>query len=136
MTDVLLFQTLDDGDIAVEGGEVQMTNGLETAVYLSLFGGNDADDGLPGNPYGWWGNEGEDADTKMVSRLQNLLDSVPASSGSLKRLNDAAGVDLAWLAALGFDVGVSASIPGVNRVKITVSVNDTTFTFTQEWARL
>jgi phage gp46-like protein len=134
MTDVLLFQTLDDGDTLINGGQVQLTDGLETAVYLSLFGGNEADDGLPDNPYGWWGNEGEDVDKRMVSRLQNLMDSLPASSANLKRLNDAARADLSWLTSR-YTLDVSASIPGLNKVLMVVSINDTTYTFTEEWAR-
>jgi phage gp46-like protein len=134
MTDVLLFQTLDDGDIAIEAGEVEMTDGLETAVYLSLFGGNQADDGLPDNPYGWWGNEGETSDQRMVSRLQNLLDGIPATAANLKRLVDAARADLAWLPTR-YTLDVSASIPSINRVTMTISINDLTFVFTEEWAR-
>jgi phage gp46-like protein len=134
MTDVLIFQTLDDGDTLINGGQVQLTDGLETAVYLSLFGGNEADDGLPDNPYGWWGNEGEDVDKRMVSRLQNLMDSLPASSANLKRLNDAARADLSWLTSR-YTLDVSASIPGLNKVLMVVSINDTTYTFTEEWAR-
>lgn len=134
MTDVLLFQTLDDGDISIDGGIVQLTDGLETAVYLSLFGGNEADDGLPTNPHGWWGNEGEPVAQRMVSRLQNLMDSIPATSANLKRLNDAATQDLAWLPTR-YELMVSASIPGLNKVTMTISINDQTFIFTEEWAR-
>jgi phage gp46-like protein len=134
MTDVLLYQTLDDGDVSIDGGQVQLTDGLETAVYLSLFGGNEADDGLPDNPHGWWGNEGEGQDARMVSRLQNLMGGLPASSANLKRLNDAASADLAWLTTR-YSVAVSASIPGINRVKMTVAINGQTFEFTEEWAR-
>jgi phage gp46-like protein len=134
MTDVLIFQTLNDGDTLINGGQVQLTDGLETAVYLSLFGGNEADDGLPDNPYGWWGNEGEDVDKRMVSRLQNLMDSLPAASANLKRLNDAARADLSWLTSR-YTLDVSASIPGLNKVLMVVSINDTTYTFTEEWAR-
>lgn len=135
MTDVLLFQTLDDGDIDITGGITQLTEGLETAVYLSLFGGNERDDGLPDNPFGWWGNaEVDDEDERQISRLQNLMDSLPATSGNLKRLNDAAKTDLAWLPT-NFEVQVSASIPGLNRVRMTIGINDLTFEFTEEWAR-
>ncbi|ANO58049.1 hypothetical protein [Shewanella phage SFCi1] len=135
MTDVLLFQTLDDGDIDINGGIVQLSDGLETAVYLSMFGGNQADDGLPDNPFGWWGNEDEDVDRRMVSRLQNLLEGLPATSGNLKRLNDAALADLSWLTASGYEVSVSASVPAINRVKMTVSVNGQILEFTEEWTR-
>ena len=135
MTDVFHFQTLDDGDIEINGGIVQLSDGLETAVYLSLFGGNEADDGIEGNPFTWWGNESEDVDKRMVSRLQNLMDSIPATSGNLKRLNDAALADLSWLTASGYEVTVSASIPAINRVKMTVSVNGQILEFTEEWTR-
>ncbi len=134
MTDVLHFQTLDDGEVSIEGGIVQLTNGLETAVYLSLFGGNEADDGLPDNPHGWWGNEGEDEAKRMVSRLQNLMDSLPASAANLKRLNDAARADLAWLGA-EYELDVVSSIPALNRVEMAVSVNGQTLTFNEEWTR-
>jgi len=50
-------------------------------------------------------------------------------------LNDAARADLAWLPAR-YAVDVSASIPGINKVKMTVSIDDQTFEFTEEWARL
>ena len=43
--DVLLFQTVDDGEINIENGVVEMSGGLETAAYLSLYGGNEDDDG-------------------------------------------------------------------------------------------
>jgi phage gp46-like protein len=134
MTDVLHFQTLNDGDIDINGGIVQLSDGLETAVYLSLFGGNEADDGLPDNPFGWWGNEGEDVEKRMVSRLQNLMDSLPSTSANLKRLNDAAKADLAWLPTR-YELDVSASITGLNKVLLVISINDQTFQFTEEWAR-
>jgi hypothetical protein len=43
--DVHLFQTVNDGDICVVGGLVEMSSGLDTAAYISLFGGNEQDDG-------------------------------------------------------------------------------------------
>ena len=43
--DVLLFQTIDDGNVEVINGIITMSGGLDTAAYLSLFGGNEEDDG-------------------------------------------------------------------------------------------
>jgi len=54
--DVKLFQTTDDGDIYVVNGIVEMSGGLETSAYLSLFGGNEDDDGSDGSPFSWWAN--------------------------------------------------------------------------------
>lgn len=128
MTDVLLFQTLDDGDVT---DQLTTTEGLETAVYLSLFGGNENDDGQPDNPLAYWANVNADEENeRQVSRLQNLLIGLPATTGNLKRLNDAALADLAWLNG----VTVSATIPQLNRVQFTVNVNSQEFTFNEGWA--
>lgn len=128
MADVYLFQTLDDGDIT---DELTMTEGLETAIYLSLFGGNEDDDGTTSGSKSWWGNVNADrADDVQVSRLQNLLIGLPATTGNLKRLNDAARRDLSWLDG----VTVSSTIPELNHVQFTVSVDDEQYTYTSGWA--
>ena len=57
--DVLLTHTDDDGDIEVLNGLVTMAGGLETAVYLSLFGANEHDPGGLDSPQQYWGNWGE-----------------------------------------------------------------------------
>ena len=76
--DVVLFQSLDDGEIVIEGGLATMDGGLQTAVYLSLFGGNEDDDGLAQNPKTWWANLDENQPVlRYRSRLQNLLRSIP-----------------------------------------------------------
>ena len=95
--DVKLFQTDNEGDITVRDGVVEMGGGLETAAYLSLFGGNEDDDGLADNPKTWWGNLDEiDPAKQYRSETQNLLRGIPATSGNLRRIEDAASRDLAW----------------------------------------
>jgi len=134
MTDVLLFQTLDDGEINITGGEVELTDGLEPAVYLSLFGGNWQDDGTPDNLLTWWGNaDTQDPDERQISRTQYLLQSMPATSGNLKRVEDAALANLDWLTARGLTVSVSASVPTLNRVKIDVNIDGDVITIDEEW---
>lgn len=129
--DVWMFQTNDDGNIYPLDGDLYRTDGLETAVYLSLYGGNADDDGSEGNRLAWWGNDGlEDAAQRMTSRFQNLVEGLPLSSGNLLRLEDAAAADLAWLDALGFPVTVSASIVGIDRLKMTINVDGEDFTLT------
>lgn len=135
MTDVYLFQTEDGGDIAIKNNDLALTAGLETAVYLSLFGGNEDDDGRPDNPLQWWGNlNEEDPNRRMVSRYQHLLKSLPATTGNLKRLNDAGKADLEWLTELGYTVSIESMIPAVNRVDARIVVNGAEFQFIEEWA--
>lgn len=135
MSDVLLFQTPDDGDVSIDGGEFQLTDGLETAVYLSLFGGNWQDDGAEGNSLQWWGNSNVvDPDQRQRSRTQYLLQSLPATSGNLKRVEDAAVADLAWLPDQ-YAVSISTSMPARNKVQFVVQINDLTVTILEDWER-
>lgn len=138
--DVKLFQTVDDGEINVDGGIVEMSSGLETSAYLSLFGGNEDDDGSDGNPQEWWGNRGEtDSAKKYRSETQNLLQAIPATSGNLKRIEDAAKRDLNWFLVenVASSVEVDVSIPAVNKVNITVNIKavgeESRFEFVENW---
>ena len=138
--DVLLFQTVDDGEITVEGGIVEMSGGLETAAYLSLFGGNEDDDGLRDNAFTWWGNIGEtDPATRYRSETQNLLQSLPATTGNLRRLEEAAKRDLAWFVEkkVASLVDAIASMPGLNKIKLVIRIEangeESTFEFVENW---
>jgi len=138
--DVRLRHTIDGGEISVSAGITEMTGGFETSVYLSLFGGNEEDDGRPDNPKTWWGNLGvTDPAERYVSRLQNLLRALPAIPANLRRLEDAAKADLQWLLDTGAasTVEVSASMPGLNRVDITVGIyaegEESEFTYSENW---
>lgn len=134
--DVKLFQTNDDGDIEVINGLVTMGGGLGTAAYLSLFGGNEDDDGSSGSAYSWWGNLVEtDLESQYRSETQNLLYKLPATSGNLLSIQDAATRDLSWMKDTGLasNISVNASIPGLNMVKLTVSIDQDTLEFIENW---
>ncbi len=138
--DVSLFQTDDDGEITVEGGIVTMSGGLETSAYLSLFGGNEDDDGRADNPANWWANLDEvDPAREHHSETQNLLQAIPATTGNLRRIEDAANRDLAWFITnnVASSVTVVASIPGINRIKLTIDIEaqgeETSFEFVENW---
>ena len=134
--DVLLFQTTDGGEITVEGGIVEMSGGLETAAYLSLFGGNEDDDGLADSPANWWGNLDElDPAKQYHSETQRLLQSTPATSGNLRRIEEAAKNDLAWFLEekVASAVTVVASIPGLNKLHLAVTIDGGTLEFTENW---
>ena len=138
--DVLLEQTNDDGEITVVNGVVTMSGGLETAAYLSLFGGNEDDDGRKDNPKTWWGNLLEiDPTKKYVSETQHLLQSIPAVSANLRKIEDAAKKDLNWFLtnSIASSVMVLASIPDINRITLTVNIDaegdELEFEFTENW---
>lgn len=140
MTDVLLFQTNDNGEIEIEDGLVALTPGLDTAAYLSLFGGNWKDDGSQNNRQTWWGNLGETEPAKRYrSETQYLLGTIPATSRNLRRIEDAAARDLQWLLdeSIASSLTVSASLIGLNRVKIEVIIraegDESQFNYTENW---
>lgn len=138
--DVSLFQTNDEGNITVEGGIVTMGGGLETSAYLSLFGGDEDDDGRVDNPANWWGNIDEtDPSKEYHSETQNLLQGLPATTGNLRRIEDAANRDLAWFITnkVASSVTVVASMPGINKIKLTIDIEalgeESSFEFVENW---
>lgn len=137
MTDVLLFQTDDNGDISIVGGVIETTDDFRTAGYLSLMGGNEDDDGSDNNPLTWWANLDEtDPVNRYVSETQNLLRSLPATTGNLQQLEDAARRDLNWMLTTGAvnELDVVATMPGLNRVRIVATMNgDETVNFLLNW---
>lgn len=138
--DVLLCQTNDGGEINVAGGLVEMSGGLETAAYLSLFGGNEDDDGREDSSLTWWANLDEaDPARRYRSETQNLLQALPATTGNLRRIEDAASRDLAWFidAGAASSVAVAASMLAVNMIKIVIDINavgeESRFEFLENW---
>jgi phage gp46-like protein len=125
VTDVLLRQTQDGGDLILQGGLFAMSDGLETAAFLSLFGSNEQDPGDSDSREQWWGNFVEaDASRHYRSETQFLLRSLPATPASLLRIEQAASRDLDWMIDEGVvkTITVSASIPELNRVVVDVSL--------------
>ena len=140
MTDVLLFQTDNDGDIRYTNGQAGMSDGLETSVFLSLFGGNERDGGGTDTDHlQWWGNLiEEDEDAKYRSETQHLLRALPAIPANLLRIKDSAERDLDWLLrTIAESVEVTVSMPGVNRIRIQIDIviddSEFQFVFTEAW---
>lgn len=124
--DVRLYQANDGGEIDLVNRQLVMADGLETAAYLSLFGGNERDSaGADGEALQWWGNLGEALPERTYrSELQHLLRALPLVPANLRRLEDAAGRDLAWMVTTGLASGVaaSASMPRLNTVQLDVEI--------------
>lgn len=138
--DVYLRQTDNDGDINVTGGVVEMRPGLETASYLSMFGGNEEDPGGSDTTFQFWGNISEEDNAKKYrSETQHLLQSIPATSGNMGRVSDAVKRDLNWMldSKVASSIDVSITIPAINHVGISVSIKaqgeEQQFNFTENW---
>ena len=142
--DVLLFQTADGGNIRIERNQdVTLTGGFETDFFLSLFGGNEEDNGSDNNKKTWWANLMEDDPAfKFVSRTQNLLISLPLVSGNLRKIEDAVKIDLKPYVDSGAitELNTSVSITGPRRVKIVITAladgNKISITFLANWQEM
>lgn len=138
--DVLLYQTADGGEINVENGVTEMTAGLEVAAYLSLFGGNEDDDGSADNPREWWGDAIEpDTAGHLRGETGYLLNRLTAAPYNISRLERAAVRDLAWFTSSGLAtaVSVSVSIPEAYAarfdIKIEADGDTVAVDFTENW---
>ncbi|AUR94091.1 hypothetical protein NVP1191O_32 [Vibrio phage 1.191.O._10N.286.52.B4] len=127
--DVLLFQTLNDSDMSITDGIVQMTQGLETAVYLSLF-----------SPVDTYLNEAaETNDEKLSSQTEEIIQNKPQSSKNYQLLVQAVNADLKWLVTNGNanSIDTSVSSDGLNRVIISITIeqdsSSTNITLPVEW---
>lgn len=123
--DVLLISTVDGGDLNINDGITEMAGGFESAIYLSLFGGNFEDNGTDATESKtWWGNhlDADNPDRKLISRTQNILRGLPATPGNLKLVDQAIKLDLAWMQSSNIidDLVINLSIPAKNRIQINI----------------
>lgn len=138
--DVRLFNTVDGGEIIVENGLAELSGGLETAAYLSLFGGNIEDPGDNDSLFQWWGNWDETEPARQYrSRTQHLLRGLPATAFNLRRIEREAENDLAWMITEGVatSVAVEAFLEDLNRIRIVVTIigdeRETALIYSANW---
>ena len=137
--DIYIFQTNDDGDINVNDGITQMTCGYESAIYLSLFGGNDDDAGDESTSHlQYWGNFAEtDPQKKLRSETQNIIASLPSTSSNLRLLEEANLRDLAWMSDSVSNLTSDARITSPDFCEITITYEaegqKESFTYSVNW---
>jgi hypothetical protein len=137
MSDVHLFHQADGGNLEFAGPDdpttdIKLDTGLETAVYLSWFGGNAHDHGLVrddnetghNHNFRWWGNLGESEDRQMISETAHLLLALPATSNNLLLVEDAAVRDIQWMLDGDYatEATVSVALISVNRILLTAQI--------------
>ena len=98
------------GNIEITVGLVRRSGGLSGAVYISLMGGNDEDEGEPTPAKSWWGNVLEaDPSLRIRGRFATLVRGLPLTGPNLNRAVAAAEADLAWLVTSGVATFTSPS---------------------------
>lgn len=122
MIDVKLISTPDGGDIDTSGGGIALDYSVETAIQLSVEGGNFDDSGDAADaPKQWWGNYATNDEAEWLrSRTQAVLRQLPATLANLKAVTEAVLLDIAWMAnGVVFDsVKAGSQLIGRNRVQV------------------
>lgn len=130
MSDPLLLSTPDGAEIESINGVVTLTDGIESAILLSLTGGNSDDPGRSDKTHEFWGNlTAKHPHERLRSEFAHLADGMPLTSGTLRQLEDAARRDLAWLTepgptgvTLAESVELTIRSPGRNMIFLSGSV--------------
>lgn len=139
MSDVLMFQTQDGANVNSVNGILELTDGPETAFYLSLVGGNLDDPGVGDSSKQWWANAYlTDPAKKYRSQTQYLLRNFPLTSATLPRIQAAVLADLQWSVDIGLvpENRVTVSVPRLNHVNIRIENEIDTFNFPFQITRL
>lgn len=128
--DPKLYETGAGPFLSIDGGQPEMNEGLENAVYLSIF-----------TEAGYWGNAIADTPEKFTSKFGEVYRRTLNNQTRLdaEKYADAA---LAWIVSSGIakSVTVSASIPDVGILGLAVTIEQqnkkTTFRYQINWATM
>ena len=122
----MLEDTPDFGEIKIENGLFVNDQTFNTAVYLSLFGGNANDNGKVKNKQTWWGNTlpGTMENEKMVSRFQAVVTGLPMTTKNILQAEAAAELDLKWIIAesIADKIKATGKSAGKNKFEIAVEI--------------
>lgn len=133
MSDIALVWNGIEADLAIEGGDLVLEEGLQTAAVISLFSDRRArpDDVLPaddGDRRGWVGDAWPRVDGDQIGSRLWLLNREKDIPETLRRAREYARESLAWLIedGIGASLDVQASVPmhGVLRLELTVNRRD------------
>ncbi|WP_165676523.1 phage GP46 family protein [Metapseudomonas otitidis] len=133
MSDIALVWSGTEADLAIEGGDLVLEEGLQTAAVISLFSDRRArlDDVLPaddGDRRGWVGDAWPRVEGDQIGSRLWLLNREKDIPETLRRAREYARESLAWLIedGIGASLDVQASVPmrGVLRLELTVNRRD------------
>ena len=135
MTDVLIYESGNGGDMYLKNGDIEMTDGLFNQPYLAHFGGNTqantTGEEVEGTErFDWWGNALLFAvpEAQMNSNVERALNENALSSFGRGEIERQANRDLEFLSELG-EVSSQVTIIGNDKVKISDKIQQTVKSF-------
>ena len=111
--DIKLTPTADGGEITLINGSAETTEGLFTAVYISLLGA------------AWWGNAISETPEKLNSELIAIM-SEPLTNKARLNTIEAIKDALQWLLDEGIanSIEVEAEIPNPSRLNLRIIIEE------------
>lgn len=119
--DVKLIITKEGFDIDLKNNFIEMTSGFESAIFLSIFGGNEEDDYSEATKEKqFWGNRLNG--NQYRSRTLKFINGSYANAQNLQLLEKNILLDLNWFIEenIADTLEVDCSIPNFNELKIDI----------------
>ena len=127
MTDLLIYETGNGGDILIRGNDAVQVYGYENSPYLAMFGGAD-----------YFGNyliqnstlnvPGSTPPALFSSQTEQVLKTTPLTSAGRITILNAMNADLAYLNNIpGTTWNITLSITGPDRLEALININGKTF---------
>ncbi len=136
MTDILIYESGNGGEMYLKNGDIEMTDGLFNQPYLAHFGGNteasttgEEQEGT--ERFDWWGNAlfFAQPDAQMNSNLERTLNKTALSSAGRLEIERQAAIDIDYLAEIA-TVASEAAIIGNDKIRISDKLNQSVRSFT------
>lgn len=125
MSDILIIQTDDGVDAVLNENDLVLTNGLETALLLSLTADVKAE---------WWGNDLLSIEEQFDGKTLNILKTTALNSAGRLLIEQAVKSDVSKvLGSVKFGVLV---VLLVDRVEININIEDLVFVFSYKGGKI
>lgn len=127
MSDIYLQSSNGIADMVIINGLPQLTDGLDNAVYLSLF------------MLDYWGNSISEEDEKYNTEIPKIMAEQNLTNQTRLDIIEAGKKSLAWMVEKGIasNIDVVAEIPSIGRLNLAVTIKelgqDVNFAYGLNW---
>lgn len=143
--DLAIVETLNGGDIQINGNDLKIVFSYENMPYLAMFGGNpghSTDINKPDdlNDLSWWGNTlffTSQVENQMNSFTEFILKNVSLNSSGAARIVDSIKKDLSFFSNINEveSVEINASILSDDLFSIDIKIYNKNDTITQKFIK-
>jgi len=119
MTDVLIYESGNGGELQLLADDLATIDGLTNQVYIALFGGGDSV---------WFGNDTDGINLNQNATFEKTLQEVALNTNGLRTLENAAKADLSFFE----NATVEASLISAKKLQLSVSISENIINFVFE----